>query len=150
MEVHGMKSRERVTAALAHGTFDRLPIKHLAVAEVDRRLSEHFGVSRNDDLLDLLGHDFREIRPVYRGPDFGPMECEHGVISGTVQGRSLMAQRPQGLADIDSAAGLDCVSFAFADWFDYASLPDQCLTAGDSATILGYCEGDFINSPGDH
>jgi uncharacterized membrane-anchored protein YhcB (DUF1043 family) len=49
-------------AALAHGTFDRLPIKHLAVAEVDRRLSAHFGVRREADLLDRLGHDFRQIQ----------------------------------------------------------------------------------------
>jgi len=32
-----MKPRERVMAALARESFDRLPIRHLAVAEVDRR-----------------------------------------------------------------------------------------------------------------
>jgi len=58
-----MKPSVRVQAALARRTFDRPPIKHLAVAEVDRRLSEHFGVRREADLLDCLGHDFREIRP---------------------------------------------------------------------------------------
>lgn len=97
-----MKPRDRVLAALARGSFDRLPIKHLAVADVDRRLSAHFGVRREEDLLDRLGHDFREIRPVYRGPDFGPMESEHGVISGTVLYGSLLAQRPRGLADVDA------------------------------------------------
>ena len=101
-----MRPRDRVMAALARGSFDRLPIKHLAVADVDQRLSAHFGVSRNEDLLDRLGHDFREIRPVYRGPDLGPMDSEHGIISGTVLGRSLAAQRPQGLADVDSAAAV--------------------------------------------
>ena len=73
------------------------------------------------------------------------MDSEHGVISGTVLGRSLMALRSQGLADMDAAAGLDGLSFAFADWYDYGSLPGQCATAADYATILGYCEGDFIN-----
>lgn len=140
-----MKPRDRVMAALARESFDRLPIRHLAVAEVDRRLREHFGVTEPDELLDLLGHDFREIRPVYRGPDFGPMECEHGVISGTVMGRSITAQRPQGLAQATSAGDIADVSFAFADWYDYGSVPPQCAAAGDYATILGYCEGDFIN-----
>lgn len=140
-----MKPRDRVTAALARGTFDRLPIKHLAVAEVDRRLGVHFGVRREEDLLDRLGHDFREIRPVYRGPDFGPMDSEHGIISGTVMAWSLTAQRPQGLSGIDSPAGLDGLSFAFADWYDYDTIPEQCAAAADYATILGYCEGDFIN-----
>jgi uncharacterized membrane-anchored protein YhcB (DUF1043 family) len=32
------------------------------VAEVDRRLSAHFGVRREADLLDRLGHDFRQIQ----------------------------------------------------------------------------------------
>jgi len=140
-----MKPRQRVAGALARGTFDRLPIKHLAVAQVDRRLSEQLGVSSNEDLLDRLGHDFREIRPVYRGPDFGNMDSEHGCISGTVLARSLTAQRPSGLADIDSPADLESVSFEFADWYDYSSVRQQCADAANYATILGYCEGDFIN-----
>jgi len=41
------------------------------------------------ELLDILGHDFREIRPIYCGPDFGSMESEHGIISGTVMARAL-------------------------------------------------------------
>ena len=105
-----MKPRERVMGALAHGTFDRLPIKHLAVAEVDQRLARHFGVTLYEDLLDMLGHDFREIRPVYCGPDLGLLAGEQGIISGSVMARAIQAQRPDlalPLADIASVAELD-------------------------------------------
>ena len=33
-----------------------------------------------------------------------------------------------------------------ADWYDYDTIPEQCAAAADYATILGYCEGDFINT----
>jgi len=140
-----MRPRDRVFAALARTTADRLPIKHLAVAEVDGRLADHLGTTSPGDLLDRLGHDFREVRPAYCGPDFGPMECEHGVISATVMGQAVQAERPQGLADVASVSDMAGLSFEFADWYDYDSLPAQCAAAADYATILGYCEGDFIN-----
>jgi len=105
-----MEPRDRVRAALARGAFDRLPIKHLAVAEVDRRLSEHFCLRHEADLLDRLGHDFREIRPVYRGPDFGPMDSEHGIISGSAA-EFIPTLIADGLDVLDvvqtSAAGMD-------------------------------------------
>jgi len=140
-----MRPRDRVLAALAHTTADRLPIKHLAVAEVDRRLADHLGATSPEDLLDRLGHDFREVRPAYRGPEFGAMDSEHGVISGTVMGHAIRAQRPHGLTEATAVGDLVGVSFEFADWYDYDSLPAQCAAAADYATILGYCEGDFIN-----
>ena len=95
-----MKSRERVMAALTRGTFDRLPIKRLAVAEVDRRLSGHFGVRRDDDLLDRLGHDFREIQPVYRGPAAG------GLIFGSSHQLQPDTPTENILAMYDAAVGI--------------------------------------------
>ena len=143
-----MNPRDRVMGALAHSAFDRLPIKHLADAEIDRRLSRHFGVDRYEELLDILGHDFREIRPIYCGPDFGSMESEHGIISGTVMARAFQTQRPDRslpLEDVMSVSDLDQFSFPLVEWYDYRSVPGQCEAWGDYATVLGYCEGDFIN-----
>jgi uroporphyrinogen decarboxylase len=134
--------------ALARGTFDRLPIKHLADAEIDRRLARHFGSSSYEDLLDILGHDFREIHPVYCGPDFGSLESEHGIISGAVIARAIQARRPElslPLAELSSASELEQFSVPLNGWYDYRSVPNQCAASADYATILGYCEGDFIN-----
>jgi len=143
-----MKPRDRVLAALAHSEFDRLPIKHLADAEIDRRLARHFGTTRNEDMLDILGHDFREIQPVYCGPDFGSLESEHGIISGTVMARAIQLKRPGvslPLADISSASELDPFLVPLSNWYDYRSVPVQCTASEGYATVLGYCEGDFIN-----
>ena len=127
---------------------DRLPIRHLAVPEIDRRLYDHFGVSRENDLLDLLGHDFREIRPRYCGPALESIDSEHGVISGVVMARAMQAQFPAAalpLADIERPADLDRFQFPLSRWYDYDSVAPQCAQHDSFAQILGYCEGDFIN-----
>ena len=80
-----MLARDRVIASIEHKTFDRIPIKHLAVSEVDDMLMRYFNFEAYDDLLDILGHDFREIQPRYCGSDLdGSWEYEHGVVSAFV------------------------------------------------------------------
>jgi uroporphyrinogen decarboxylase len=143
-----MRPRERVLACVRRGRFDRLPVRHLAVAEVDQQLREHFGVSGENDLLDLLGHDFREIRPRYTGPAMGSLDSEHGVISGVVMARAMQIQNPAAplpLAGIEEPTGLDRFAFPLSRWYDYGSVPPQCGDCDDYAQVLGYCEGDFIN-----
>ena len=143
-----MKPRDRVLGSLAHGQFDRLPIKHLAVAEIDQMLYRHFGVHEENALLDILGHDFREIRPRYCGPALKGVDSEHGIISGVIMARAMQAQRPGvslPLADITDVLDLDQFSYPIYDWYDYASVREQCQAYDDYALQLGYCEGDFIN-----
>ena len=145
-----MKPRERVLASLAHEPFDRLPIKHLAVHEVDAMLYRHFSVNTLDELLDSVGHDFREIRPEYRGPDLGDMRGggDHGVTSSAVWNRTMLAQKPgvkQPLAGVSSSSDLNALFFATTDSYDYTTLKRQCERYEDFARILGYCEVDFIN-----
>ena len=143
-----MKPRDRVLGSLAHGQFDRLPIKHLAVAEIDQMLYRHFGVHEENALLDILGHDFREIRPRYCGPALKDIDSEHGIISGVVVARAIQAERPGvelPLADITDVAQLDQFSYPIYDWYDYNSVAEQCRAYDDYALQLGYCEGDFIN-----
>ena len=143
-----MKPRDRVLAALEHRSFDRLPIKHLAVSEIDRMLYRHFGVGEENALLDILGHDFREIRPRYCGPPMNRLDSEHGIISGVVMARAMQEHRPGvalPLADIVDIAQLDQFSYPIYDWYDYASVAEQCREYDDYALQLGYCEGDFIN-----
>ena len=143
-----MKPRDRVLAALEHRSFDRLPIKHLAVSEIDRMLYRYFGVGEENALLDVLGHDFREIRPRYCGPPMDRLDSEHGIISGVVMARAMQEQRPGvalPLADIIDIAQLDQFSYPIYDWYDYGSVAEQCRQYDDYALQLGYCEGDFIN-----
>ncbi|MHB9037259.1 MAG: uroporphyrinogen decarboxylase family protein [Armatimonadota bacterium] len=143
-----MTSRERVAACLKRTSFDRFPIKHLAVFEIDDALSEHFELNDRDELLDVIGDDFREIRPCYMGPDMDDLNSEHGVISGVVWNQAINSSFPgvrHPLAGLDDPAQLDRFALATDDWYDYSSVKSQCEKHSQYARILGYCEGDFIN-----
>jgi uroporphyrinogen decarboxylase len=145
-----LKSRDRVLGSVERGSFDRLPIKHLAVFEVDELLSQRLQTETYDELLDAVGHDFREVGPAYRGP---PMEGlrgggEHGIISGVVWARAVQEQAPGAglpLSTASSVSDLDRFTFPSTDWFDYSRIREQCLTYDAHARILGYCEMDFVN-----
>jgi uroporphyrinogen decarboxylase len=52
-------SRDRVLQALSHVTPDRPPADGFFRSEVWSALQSHFGVSDNDEIMDILGFDFR-------------------------------------------------------------------------------------------
>ena len=54
-----MNSRERVLSALAFEGYDRIPVKHEGTPEVDRILMRHFGLKSQEQLLRVVGDDFR-------------------------------------------------------------------------------------------
>ncbi|MEG2833546.1 MAG: uroporphyrinogen decarboxylase family protein [Ruthenibacterium sp.] len=58
-----MLARTRVEAALNHRQPDRCPVDFWAVDEVLDRLYQHFGISTEDELLDLLEVDLQFISP---------------------------------------------------------------------------------------
>ena len=62
-----MKSRERVLGAFHRRGYDRIPVKHEGTPEVNRMLMEHFGLSNLEQLLRVLGDDFRYVDPISCG-----------------------------------------------------------------------------------
>jgi uroporphyrinogen decarboxylase len=56
-----MDSRERVLRAFHRRGYDRIPVKHEGTPEVNRMLMEHFGLSNLEQLLRVLGDDFRYV-----------------------------------------------------------------------------------------
>ena len=63
-----MTSRERVISAFNRTGYDRIPVKHEATPEVNRMLMDHFGLKNTEQLLRVVGDDFRYVDPVYVGP----------------------------------------------------------------------------------
>lgn len=151
-----MTSRQRVISAFERKGYDRIPIKHEGTPEVNRMLLKHFGLSNNEQLLRVLGDDFRYVEPVYCGPKLRTFP--DGGVEGYFGERYKYAEfeggrylescyRPfEGVLTLDK---LDRSHFPKADWFDYSTIADQarrlceagfavcCGTAGDM---------DFINS----
>lgn len=151
-----MTHRERVLSALNRTGYDRIPVKHEGTPEVNKMLMEHFGLSNMEQLLRVLGEDFRYVEPVYCGPELktfpdGSIEGyfgEHYRYAEFEAGKYLEACHLP-FAGVHRLEDLDRSHFPSADWFDYSTIREQakrlhdqgfavcCGTAGDM---------DFINS----
>ena len=151
-----MNSRERVLGAFERSGYDRIPIKHEGTPEVNKMIMDHFGLKNMEQLLRVVGDDFRYVEPVYCGPELRTFP--DGSVEGYFGERYKYAEFESGkyleacylpFAGVDKLEDLDRSHFPNADWFDYSTIRGQaedfreqgfavcCGTAGDM---------DFINS----
>lgn len=148
--------RQRVLSAMAHKGYDRIPVKHEGTPEVNKMLMEHFGLSNMEQLLRVVGDDFRYVEPVYCGPKLRTFP--DGSVEGYFGERYKYAEFEAGryleachlpYAGINRLEDLDRSHFPSADWFDYSTIRAQaerlqeegfavcCGTAGDMDFING-------------
>jgi uroporphyrinogen decarboxylase len=151
-----MNHRDRVFAALTRSGYDRIPVKHEGTPEVNQMLMSHFGLSNMEQLLRVLGDDFRYVEPVYCGPPLRTFP--DGSVEGYFGERYRYAQFEAGryleacylpYAGVNSLDKLDRSHFPSADWFDYSTIRQQCQKLRDQGFAV--CCGtagdmDFINS----
>ena len=151
-----MNPRERVLSTLARRGYDRIPIKHEGTPEVNQMIMDHFGLKNMEQLLRVVGDDFRYVEPIYCGPEL--RKFPDGSIEGYFGERYKYAEFDSGryleasylpYAGIDSLDELDRSHFPTADWFDYSTIRHQaerlreqgfavcCGTAGDIDLING-------------
>ena len=130
-----MTPRERVLGSLARTGYDRIPIKHEGTPEINEVLMQHFGLSNNEQLLRVLGDDFRYVEPVYCGPELRTFA--DGSIEGYWGERYKYQEYPGGryleavhlpFAGVETLDELDRSHFPSADWFDYSTIRQQCET----------------------
>ena len=151
-----MTHRERVLSDLARTGYDRIPIKHEGTPEVNQMLMEHFGLSNMEQLLRVVGDDFRYVEPIYCGPELRTFP--DGSVEGYFGEHYKYAQFESGkyleacylpFAGIDCLEYLDRSHFPSADWFDYSTIREQAETLREQGFAV--CCGtagdmDFINS----
>jgi len=151
-----MNPRQRVLSAAERRGYDRIPIKHEGTPEVNRMIMDHYGLKNMEQLLLVVGDDFRYVEPVYCGPELRTFP--DGSIEGYFGERYRYAEFEAGkyleacylpYAGVSRLEDLDRSHFPKADWFDYSTIRQQaealrkagfavcCGTAGDM---------DFINS----
>jgi uroporphyrinogen decarboxylase len=152
----GMTSRARVMSALDRKGYDRIPIKHEGTPEINRMLMDHFGLSNMEQLLRVLGDDFRYVEPLYCGPELRTFP--DGSIEGywgerykyaEFEGGKYLESVYQPFAGVDSIEKLDRSHFPKAAWFDYSTVKSQCkkLREQGFAVCFGTAgDMDFINS----
>jgi len=150
-----MNSRERVLGALNRTGYDRIPVKHEGTPEINQMIMDHFGLTNMEQLLYVVGDDFRYVEPDYIGPELRTFP--DGSVEGYFGERYKYAEFEGGkyleasylpYAGVNTLEELDRSLFPTADSFDYSSIKQQCQEVFD----LGYavCFGtagdmDFIN-----
>jgi len=150
-----MTSRERVLGALNRTGYDRIPIKHEGTPEVNHMLMEHFGLTNMEQLLRVVGDDFRYVEADYIGPEL--RSFEDGSVEGYWGERYKYAEYEDGkylesvyqpFAEAKTLDDLDRSHFPKADWFDYSKIKERCEAIHDQFAICFGTAGDldFINS----
>jgi uroporphyrinogen decarboxylase len=150
-----MTSRERVMNAFYRKGYDRIPIKHEGTPEVNHMIMKHFGIKNMEQLLRLVGDDFRYVEAKYIGPDLktypdGSFEGYWGEKYKYIQFGTgkYMESVYQPFAGVRELTNLDKSHFPSADWFDYTSIKEQCQRMKSEFAICfgGAGDLDFINS----
>jgi len=151
-----MNSRERVLGAFNRTGYDRIPVKHEGTPEINQMIMDHFGLTNMEQLLRVVGDDFRYVEPVYVGPEL--KKYPDGSIEGYWGERYKYAEFEGGkyleasylpFAGINTLEELDRSHFPTADWFDYSTIYEQCQKRREEGYAV--CFGtagdmDFINS----
>ena len=150
-----MNSRQRVLSAFDRRGYDRIPVKHEGTPEVNQMLMDHFGLRNLEQLLCVLGDDFRYVEPVYSGPELKTFP--DGSIEGYFGERYKYAQFEAGryleachlpFAGVNRLEDLDRSHFPTADWFDFSTVRRQAeaLHQRGLAVCIGTAgDMDFIN-----
>jgi len=141
-----MDHRGRVERCLRHQEPDRVPIDFWATREVRERLVRELDLRNEEELLDLVGVDFRVIR----GPSLVGLELER-YADGSVRDLWGVVRRPvafgRGAASgtyrevvFSPLAGMRSVEeiesypgWPSPDWWDYSTVERDC------ARHEGYC-----------
>lgn len=150
-----MNSRERVLSAYHRRGYDRIPIKHEGTPEINHLIMQHFGLTNMNQVLKVVGDDFRYVEAIYKGPELrtfpdGSFEGYWGERYKYIQfgtGR-YMESCYQPYAGIETLDQLDRSHFPDSNWFDYSTIREQCENLkGEYAICFGGAgDMDFINS----
>jgi uroporphyrinogen decarboxylase len=150
-----MTSRERVMGAFNKKGYDRIPVKHEGTPEINKMIMDHFGLKNMEQLLRVVGDDFRYVEPIYTGPEL--QKFPDGSVEGYWGERYKYAEFEGGkyleasylpFANVFKSEDLDRSHFATAGWFDYSTIKEQCVRLREQGFAV--CFGtagdmDFIN-----
>ncbi len=149
-----MTSRERVLGAYERTGYDRIPVKHEGTPEINQMIMDHYGLTNMEQLLRVIGDDFRYVDPIYIGPEL--RKFADGSVEGYWGERYRYAQFEGGkyleasylpFAGVHSPDDLDRSHFPTADWFDYSTIRQQCrkLRRGGVCRLLRHCGGHGLH-----
>ncbi len=151
-----MIPRERVLGAYNRTGYDRIPVKHEGTPEINKMIMEHFGLSNMEQVLRVVGDDFRYVELPYIGPELKTFP--DGSVEGYWSERYIYAEFEGGkyleathlpFANVHELKDLDRSLFPTADRFDYSKVKEDCekiLSQGYAVCFGTAGDMDFINS----
>jgi uroporphyrinogen decarboxylase len=114
---------------------------------------EHFHLKTHEDLLRVLGDDFRHVAPAYAGPElrtfpdgtweglWGERYTHYNFGKGTYPEAVYLP-----FMDISDASRLKDLRMPSADWYDYSTVKRDCEKWADYVIIIeGAGTPDFMN-----
>jgi len=145
--------RERVLCSLAWQEPDRPPIQVYMTPEIRSALESYFA---GQDLLEVLGVDFRGVAPRWRGAVRPPRDgirydiwgagyrrVEHGA-GGAYEEAVVLP-----LAELKTMDDVERYPWPSPDDYGYSTIPEQCERVGDYAVCLGDAGmPDIVNGVG--
>ena len=153
-----MTSKERVRAVFAREIPDRVPINYSGNLDINRRITQHFGLAEGNynGLLNALNVDFRRIEASYIGKrlhDEIPgksVNPQWGITTRWIEneygGYWDFCDFPLKDAGEETAASYPMPS---PDDYDYGSIKDACMKHEGLALYAGSASmGDIINYTG--
>jgi uroporphyrinogen decarboxylase len=136
-----MTSKERVRAAVNHQQPDRVPIQVYLTPEIAKRLMDHFN---KEDLLTVLGVDFRHVAPRYVGPERSiPSACSHVDEWGTGYKmiRFETGEYPEAtylpFAEMTTLEQVEAHPWPTLDDYDFSGIERQCDQLREFAVCCG-------------
>ncbi len=122
--------RQRVETAIQRLEPDRVPFDFWAVPEESQKLRQYLGVQTDEEVLQLLGIDCRQIQPDYVGP--APIDLGNGVFVEPWGSQRHLQSNPYGvyeeyaeypLAEARNIAEVEAYPYwPVAEFWDYSGL----------------------------
>ncbi len=127
-----MTSGERVLNCCGRKGFDRIPVRHEGAPEVNSEIRDYFGLANDNQLMTVLGDDFRYVEPRYVGPELktypdGSVEGYFGerYKYAEFEGGKYLESVYQPFKGITELKDLDRSHFPTADYFDYSTIQKE-------------------------
>lgn len=132
-----MTSRERVMATLLRKPSDRLPVGEMGFdVPVGVAVRKLLRAPADADLAVLLGVDLASISPRYDGPGFPwKPEKSRGSFFGSSDKTYSDGAVARPLRDASSLRDVETFAWPSAEDYDYSTIADQCLGAGEHAVM---------------
>ena len=133
-----MNSKERVQAAFSGSGYDRLPMWYGAEPDTTQNVMNLLNVDSEEALMQILGADFRTIRPRYIGPEL--LRSEDGTfdtIWGIKRGKGywgIALNTPLHYAE--TVEDVEKYPFPKIEWFD-ANFSEEDKRLSQEYSILG-------------